>query len=558
MFFYDASVVDGDDDDEATQALKSAEEKSFEAVCFLVDVRKHMMDQVLPSGETCIQYVGTCLENFLKSRIIQSPHDKVAIVLYGTHGQSNEYGLDHVHVLEKLGSLSARYIRDVTEAFQRVEDLSYPGSEDHRGLSLKLALWTCSHMLKEYSKKDNVEKRVFIFTDDDDPCSGDKVTTSQALDRMGALKELKVDLQLYPLGEPGERFSPEFWGQVIEACSSGDSDFLEEMQLIQADKFEMIRRKINKKKRWLKTHLRIGDRVKIQLEYYLMLSKQTKVQRAVDARTNSLLKSHTAYVSHETGEVLQKEDKILKGWTVRGQNVHATPLEYKCIKDCDIPPGFNLLGFKPASYLKPHQQVRASAFVYPNEKEHPGTCKLFLMFHEKMLQLDQVAICSFASTRTSSTGADIVALVAQQEAKDEYGNQIDPPGMWVVFLPFADDMRFPEEIPRKKGEEVCFSSEDQVAKARELIGALKLEGDWDSTYVSNPSLQRHYETLQAIALGEDPTKTKRAPDETLPDPDRFEAAARTISRFAMEFPEMTVSKKRAGSTKASAKGKKAK
>jgi len=440
--------------------------------------------------------------------------------------------------------------------------------------------------------RDNVEKRVFIFTDDDDPCSGDKVTTSQALDRMGALKELKVDLQLYPLGEPGERFSPEFWGQVIEACSSGDSDFLEEMQLIQADKFEMIRRKINKKKRWLKTHLRIGDRVKIQLEYYLMLSKQTKVQRAVDARTNSLLKSHTAYVSHETGEVLQKEDKILKGWTVRGQNgtspkplggaeqesrafadtprsfrflsfsflcqVHATPLEYKCIKDCDIPPGFNLLGFKPASYLKPHQQVRASAFVYPNEKEHPGTCKLFLMFHEKMLQLDQVAICSFASTRTSSTGADIVALVAQQEAKDEYGNQIDPPGMWVVFLPFADDMRFPEEIPRKKGEEVCFSSEDQVAKARELIGALKLEGDWDSTYVSNPSLQRHYETLQAIALGEDPTKTKRAPDETLPDPDRFEAAARTISRFAMEFPEMTVSKKRAGSTKASAKGKKAK
>ena len=67
MFFYDASVVDGAGEDDGTQALKEAEEKASEAVCFLVDARTAMSAQVLSSGQTCVQYARTCLENFLKS-----------------------------------------------------------------------------------------------------------------------------------------------------------------------------------------------------------------------------------------------------------------------------------------------------------------------------------------------------------------------------------------------------------------------------------------------------------------------------------------------------------
>ena len=45
MFFYDPSVVDGTDEDDAARALRDAEETSCCATCFLIDVRKHMVSK---------------------------------------------------------------------------------------------------------------------------------------------------------------------------------------------------------------------------------------------------------------------------------------------------------------------------------------------------------------------------------------------------------------------------------------------------------------------------------------------------------------------------------
>ena len=151
--FYDASVVDGGGEDEGDQALREAQDASHEACVFLVDANRSMVDRRLPSGQTPMGCVLNCLENFLKSKVIASPNDRVAVVLYGTEGHRNEYGLEHVHVVRGLGNLTARYIKEVAEELGGVDALAYEGGRDHRGLSLKLALWTCSHMLKEFSKK---------------------------------------------------------------------------------------------------------------------------------------------------------------------------------------------------------------------------------------------------------------------------------------------------------------------------------------------------------------------------------------------------------------------
>mmetsp|Transcript_33489 Transcript_33489/g.72324 ORF Transcript_33489/g.72324 Transcript_33489/m.72324 type:complete len:594 (-) Transcript_33489:1080-2861(-) len=582
--FYDASVIDGEGEDEGTQALRATEERSSEAVCFLVDARHRMFQQTLSDGASCAHHALASLSLYLQSRIIASPNDRAAVILYGTREKRNDYNLDHVYVLHELQPLTARLLRNLSPSHGDENDgggggddgkdgplvgqlraLSYPGSESHRGLSLKHALWQSSHVLSEATKNRaaKVDKRIFIFTNDDDPCEGQDLLRTQTLGRLADLRALQVDFHLYPLGNPaGEggsaTFRPSFWSHALREANTWKEDegerFLEEMQLQLADSGvdgASQKRKINRKRRWAATRLKIeagrnASPLEIEVEYYLMRGQQKVAARYVDAETNALLETSTAYVCSTSGGVV--EDQPTKGWSVRGERVLARALEYELIKDVGHLMGFHLLGFKPARCLKPFYQIKPSAFLYPNEKDHPGSCRLFLAFHEQMRAGGQVAICSYAATRGTASGADLVALVPQQEARDSFGNQVEPPGMWVIFLPYADDMRYPELLFRTKKDHVSKASSDQVDKALALVRALQLPEDFECDQVPNPSLQRHYEVLQAVALGEDPTQCT-VTDETLPNQALFKGPAQQAALVDFEAAFNFNAKKRKKSAK---------
>ena len=327
------------------------------------------------------------------------------------------------------------------------------------------------------------------------------------------LEDTRADFQVYPLGrkksESSTNFGSEFWSEAMASFSKdSEMEFLEHQQLKLADTFKAVLRKVNKKRRAMTTQIKIGPQLQIEVEYYLMLTKQRKVSKNIHTQTNALLKTSTAYVCGQTGEVLEEEP--LKGLFVRGQQIVTSAMEWLEMKEV-LPAGLHLLGFQPRTWLKPFYQVRSAGFLYPNEADFPGSCRLFLSFHEKMRELDQLAICSFSSSRSS--GCDLVALVAQQEAMDEAGNQVEPPGMQMIFLPYADDMRFPEERFADK-QKPHFCSQDQLENAKTLVESLYLE-DFDSGCMRNPALQRHYEVLQCMALEEDPTDLE-VMDESLP------------------------------------------
>ncbi len=84
--------------------------------------------------------------------------------------------------------------------------------------------------------------------------------------------------------------------------------------------------------------------------------------------------------------------------------------------------GLSLLGFKPASCLKPWHTWRQSNFVYPDERTMPGSTTAFIALHEAMLSQERVAICTYVRSRNAEPR--LVALMAAQEVKDEYGEQV--------------------------------------------------------------------------------------------------------------------------------------
>lgn len=86
--------------------------------------------------------------------------------------------------------------------------------------------------------------------------------------------------------------------------------------------------------------------------------------------------------------------------------------------------GLRLLGFKPLAKLKHFHQLRASTFVYPDERSMPGSTQTFIAFHNRMVAKETVAICSFVRFKASEPR--LVALLAQEELQDEYGTQVPP------------------------------------------------------------------------------------------------------------------------------------
>ena len=83
--------------------------------------------------------------------------------------------------------------------------------------------------------------------------------------------------------------------------------------------------------------------------------------------------------------------------------------------------GLRLLGFKPLSSLADSHQQRPAQLVYPDAGRRRGSDTAFVALLDAMLAQDAFALCSYV--RSARFGGRLVALVAQQEVKDETGRQ---------------------------------------------------------------------------------------------------------------------------------------
>ena len=167
--------------------------------------------------------------------------------------------------------------------------------------------------------------------------------------------------------------------------------------------------------------------------------------------------------------------------------------------------GIQLMGFKPKSALKEYHFYRNASFIYPDDSTIKGSSTLFAALLDRMIQKEKIAIARFVPRDISMP--IFVALVAQEEEFDEDGTQLIPPGLHVIYLPFADDIR-DLEVPKTKP-----ADEEQVRLAKQIVKKLRIR--FDSRSFENPTLQKHYAALQALALERE--QVEAVPDYVLPD-----------------------------------------
>jgi ATP-dependent DNA helicase 2 subunit 1 len=368
------------------------------------------------------------------------------------------------------------------------------------------ALWICSTMLAGVASK-LTSKRVFLFSDDDQPVSLKSAQGDHALQRAKDLADNYVDLYCHLVQRSGHAFNADaFWVPLVlrslkfnSVDDDGARELIEERVGVAPSEFiDKLRAEVRKKefKKRALTHFalrlgRVGGRsVECGVDLFskvVQAKKGTSVP--IDARHNTALKTDTRQICADTGTLLIAS-QIKHALPYGGARVVFAGAEMAKIRLAgNNGVGIEILGFKPRVTLTDDLNVRAAQFLYPNESMKGGT-RMFAALLEQMLALDRIAIAVLC-IRTNAPPR-LVALLPQRERMDAHDThvQLEPPGFAVIALPFADDVR-PLQFPK-----AAKLRPELLAEAKAVVRGVTVR----SLDLPDPALQQFYENLQTLAL----------------------------------------------------------
>lgn len=261
--------------------------------------------------------------------------------------------------------------------------------------------------------------------------------------------------------------------------------------------------------------LEIGPNFKISVNGYLLLKRQEPARSCyvwLGGEKPQIVKGITTLMADDTAQTVEKSE-IRKAYKFGGEEVAFTPEELQALRHFGDPV-IRIIGFKSLSALPIWANVKHPSFIYPSEEDYVGSTRVFSALHQKLLKDQKMALVWFIPRKNAAPV--VAAMIAGQEKIDENGVQKVPPGMWIIPLPFADDVR------RNPESNMIVSPDNLTDAMREIIGQLQLpKGVYEPQKYPNPckststilwlhvkthqntALQWHYRILQALALDED-------------------------------------------------------
>lgn len=518
MDFGSRSRLFDDDEEEQELSFDSDLLANKEFVVYLIDAG---CDMLLPfeNGDSCLKSVMKAVEENLKTRII-ARDDKVGICFFNTLKKKNIQEASGVYVWSELDDLSAELIRNfrsLHESFQMDIGSQMTRAANGREHPLYDALWVVQSMLRSSAK--NVAKSVLIITNNDDPFAEvnddflEKDLKRTTIQRAQDARDLGVGFDLLPLNTPDKLFDRQiFYNKIVDdeeddEYASQDSTGVSKLD----DLKKTLKRRMYKKRVVRKMLLTVASGTDIALRTYALIRPAVPPSHIfVDARTNQPLKSERTYICSDTGSLMDEPQKRFEEY--QGKKVVFSVDEVSHIKNVTSYQ-LRLLGFKSLACLKPYHNLRPPTFIYPDEEAVKGSMCAFIALHRAMVRQQKFGV-AFLSSRGSS---QLVALLAQGES--EIGDS--PNGMNLIYLPYSDDIR-PAEKYHASISPVPRASREQIEMATDLLKKLR----WKDTVteIPDPALQRHYITLETVALDEDEENLPEIDDKTIPNAELLERA----------------------------------
>ncbi|KAL4992017.1 SPOC like C-terminal domain-containing protein [Aspergillus falconensis] len=526
-----------DDDVEEEEELDETGYKSVrDAVLFAIEVSNSMLqprpsaDSKRPGQVSPATAALKCAYHLMQQRIISNPRDMIGVLLYGTK-QSKFYDEDETgrgdlsypncYLFTDLDIPSAHEVlelRSLVEDVDKAKNILEPSEEP---VSMANLLF-CANQIFTSKAPNFLSRRLFIVTDNDNPHGDNKSLRSAATVRAKDLYDLGVIIELFPISQVEHEFdTSKFYDDIIYKASPTDpdapaylkpdskaTDAQDGISLLNGLLSSINSRSVPRRAQFSNLPLELGPNFKISVSGYILFKRQESARSCyvwLGGEKPQIAKGVTTQIADDSARTIEKWE-IKKAYKFGGDQVCFTPEEQKGLKDFGEPV-IRIIGFKPLAALPFWANVKHPLFIYPTEEDYVGSTRVFSALYQKLLRDQKVALVWYIARKAASPV--LGAMMAGEEKVDDNGVQKMPPGMWIIPLPFADDVRQNPEATLQ------VAPEPLIDRMRTVVQQLQLpKGVYDPQKYPNPSLQWHYRILQALALDEDvPEKPE---DKTLP------------------------------------------
>ncbi|PYH38260.1 putative DSB repair complex subunit Ku70 [Aspergillus neoniger CBS 115656] len=528
-------------EDEAAEEEEEIDETSYrsvkDAVLFAIDVSDSMLtprpsaDPKKHTQESPTTAALKCAYHFMQQRIISNPQDMMGVLLFGTQASKffeededsrGDLSYPNCYLFTDLDVPSAQEVQELRALVDDdgdSRDILAPAKEQ---VSMANVLF-CANQIFTSRAPNFLSRRLFIITDNDNPHGDDKTLRSAATVRAKDLYDLGVTIELFPISRPEHEFmNSKFYDDIIYKSSPNDPEAPTYLQTdskaatATGDGISLLNTllsSINSRTVPRRTHfsnmpLELGPDFKISVSGYILLRRQAPARNSfiwLNGEKPVVAKGVTTHSADDTGRNVEKWE-IRKAYKFGGDQVTFSPDEQKALRDFGEPV-IRVIGFKPITALPFWANVKHPYFIYPSEEDYVGSSRVFSALHQTLLRNKKMALVWFIARK--GAGPVLAAMIAGEEKLDENGVQKYPPGMWILPLPFADDIRQNPETT------LNVAPESLIDQMRVVVQQLQLpKGVYEPLRYPNPSLQWHYRILQALALDEDlPEKPE---DKTIP------------------------------------------
>ncbi|KAJ9392017.1 hypothetical protein DTO063F5_776 [Paecilomyces variotii] len=508
-----------------------------DAVLFAIEINESMLtprpsESKKGTTESPATAALKCAYHLMQQRIISNPRDMIGVLLYGTEASKfydedensrGDLSYPHCYLFTDLDVPAAddvKELRALAEDEEKAKEILVPSKEP---ASMANVLF-CANQIFTSKAANFLSRRLFIVTDNDNPHGDDKTFRSAATVRAKDLYDLGVIIELFPIDRPDKEFDrSKFYDDIIYKASPSDPEapapFLQDetktasaggdgITLLNSLLSSINSKSVPRRALFSNVPLEFGPGFRISVTGYLIFKRQEPARSCyvwLGGEKPQIAKGVTTLIADDTARTVEKSE-IRKAYKFGGEQVSFTTEEQQALRNFGDPV-IRIIGFKPLSALPFWANIKHPTFIYPSEEDYVGSTRVFSALYQKLLKDGKMALVWFIPRRNAAPV--VAAMMPGPEKLDENSVQKIPPGMWIVPLPFADDIRQNPET------HLIVSPEPLIDQMRTVVQQLQLpKAQYDPQKYPNPALQWHYRILQALALDEDlPEKPE---DKTIP------------------------------------------
>ncbi|KAF9431936.1 X-ray repair cross-complementing protein 6 [Entomortierella beljakovae] len=520
---------DEDDEEDDENILTDAQETEWsnrDSILFVIDCSPPMLEPT-EDGDVPFYTAIKCAMTVQLNKIISSDSDLVGVVLYGTEKSKNANNFENIYVLQDLEAPDVNKIQQLESIDEKKVNFDEEFGTSNGKYTLGEVFWTATNLFGGSAQRVG-SKRLFLFTNDDDPHSGDISLRSASKVRAKDLQDFGIKIELFDIDKKAEPFNKTTFYKDILIDGSDDVDeegtSAENTSTKLSELLQRVQRKEVKKRALFNIPLKLAPGLEIGVKgFNLVMSQKKGTHRNVYTLGEAVreVQTVTTWLCADTTQYLMPGD-LKYFWEFGGKKIVFTKEEVASMKTFG-PPGLALIGFKPKSAIRMNHNIIHTMFLYPDERSYEGSTRAFSSLLKAMSEMDRVAVCSFTQRKNYSTR--LVALVPQMEIVSEEGQE-QPPGFQLIPLPWADDIRpLPIETEYNPSSEL-------VDAAKAFITKLNMKKGFRPDNYENPSLQKHYKVLQATALNQ---RDMDIDDKTLPKTEQMHTRA---GEYIQHFKEL--------------------